>query len=186
MKIKQNMVICIGISLIFLTMFAGNTAASTGGDIDIEKYVWNPTLNSGAGDWDNADIAPGPSLFVGSTVQWKYEVTNNAGVPLLVSSVADNQPGVTPEYQSGNDNGDILLDPTETWIYTATGTAVLGLNMNIATVDAMTGPFSPIYHDEDSCHYTGIEGNEIPEFPTIVLPIAAILGLALLFQRRKE
>ncbi|MDP2217547.1 MAG: PEF-CTERM sorting domain-containing protein [Methanolobus sp.] len=28
--------------------------------------------------------------------------------------------------------------------------------------------------------------NEIPEFPTIALPIAAILGLAFIFQRRKE
>jgi len=27
---------------------------------------------------------------------------------------------------------------------------------------------------------------EIPEFPTVALPIAAILGLAFLFQRRKE
>jgi hypothetical protein len=29
-------------------------------------------------------------------------------------------------------------------------------------------------------------GQEIPEFPTIALPIAAILGLAFFFQRRKE
>jgi hypothetical protein len=28
--------------------------------------------------------------------------------------------------------------------------------------------------------------NEIPEFPTVALPIAAILGLAFIFQRRKE
>jgi hypothetical protein len=28
--------------------------------------------------------------------------------------------------------------------------------------------------------------NEIPEFPTVALPIAAILGLAFFFQRRKE
>ncbi|MDW7732203.1 MAG: PEF-CTERM sorting domain-containing protein [Methanolobus sp.] len=29
-------------------------------------------------------------------------------------------------------------------------------------------------------------GSEIPEFPTLALPVAAILGLAFLFQRRKE
>ena len=29
-------------------------------------------------------------------------------------------------------------------------------------------------------------GGEIPEFPTVALPIAAVLGLAFLFQRRKE
>ena len=32
----------------------------------------------------------------------------------------------------------------------------------------------------------GIEENPIPEFPTVALPIAAILGLAFFFQRRKE
>jgi hypothetical protein len=30
------------------------------------------------------------------------------------------------------------------------------------------------------------EVNEIPEFPTVALPVAAILGLAFMFQRRKE
>ncbi|WP_406661890.1 PEF-CTERM sorting domain-containing protein [Methanolobus sp. ZRKC3] len=30
------------------------------------------------------------------------------------------------------------------------------------------------------------EQNEIPEFPTIAIPVAAILGLAFFFQRRKE
>ncbi|MDF1558275.1 MAG: PEF-CTERM sorting domain-containing protein, partial [ANME-2 cluster archaeon] len=29
-------------------------------------------------------------------------------------------------------------------------------------------------------------GTEIPEFPTVALPIAAILGLMFLFQRRKD
>ncbi len=32
----------------------------------------------------------------------------------------------------------------------------------------------------------GTTGGDIPEFPTIALPIAAILGLAFFFQRRKE
>jgi hypothetical protein len=28
--------------------------------------------------------------------------------------------------------------------------------------------------------------NEIPEFPTIALPIAAVIGIAFIFNRRKE
>ncbi|WP_406662404.1 PEF-CTERM sorting domain-containing protein [Methanolobus sp. ZRKC3] len=48
-----------------------------------------------------------------------------------------------------------------------------------------------IYHDTearialDDLEYD-TECNEIPEFPTIALPVAAILGLAFFFQRRKE
>jgi hypothetical protein len=36
------------------------------------------------------------------------------------------------------------------------------------------------------CFEESENGNEIPEFPTIALPIAAILGLAFFLQRRKE
>ncbi|MDP2217545.1 MAG: PEF-CTERM sorting domain-containing protein [Methanolobus sp.] len=36
------------------------------------------------------------------------------------------------------------------------------------------------------CTNGGSGINEIPEFPTVALPIAAILGLAFFFQRRKE
>jgi len=35
-------------------------------------------------------------------------------------------------------------------------------------------------------HYCPGEDVEIPEFPTVALPIAAILGLSLIFMRRKE
>ncbi len=36
------------------------------------------------------------------------------------------------------------------------------------------------------CFNSGENGNEIPEFPTIAIPIAAIIGLAFIMQRRKE
>ncbi|WP_406656253.1 PEF-CTERM sorting domain-containing protein [Methanolobus sp. ZRKC2] len=35
-------------------------------------------------------------------------------------------------------------------------------------------------------HYCSGNDTEIPEFPTVALPIAAVLGLAFLLQRRKE
>jgi len=31
-----------------------------------------------------------------------------------------------------------------------------------------------------------VNGGEIPEFPTLALPVVAILGLAFMFQRKKE
>ncbi|MCD4703604.1 MAG: PEF-CTERM sorting domain-containing protein, partial [Methanosarcinaceae archaeon] len=53
------------------------------------------------------------------------------------------------------------------------------------------GYYSVASFDDHVCmlHFGLDEYNnnqEIPEFPTIALPIAAILGLAFFFQRRKE
>ncbi len=44
-----------------------------------------------------------------------------------------------------------------------------------------------MYFEVDlTCECGGIIITEVPEFPTVALPIAAILGLAFFFQRRKE
>ena len=37
--------------------------------------------------------------------------------------VTDDHPGVTPVYQSGDANSNALLDPGETWTYSASGSA---------------------------------------------------------------
>ena len=50
--------------------------------------------------------------------------------------VTDDQ-GVTPVFQGGDTNGDDLLDPGETWVYEATGTAEVGQYANVATVDGL-------------------------------------------------
>jgi hypothetical protein len=71
-------------------------------------------------------------LAAGAPVTWTYLVTNtgNVSFPMANVVVTDNQPGVTPapELSGGFVVGDVnhnnLLDPGETWTYTATGTAV--------------------------------------------------------------
>jgi len=188
-RIKKNMMICIGISLIFLLMVAGNAIASTGPVVDIEKY----TLGTD-GVWYDADTqAEGPEIPVDSTVEWRYNVTNTGILNLENVNVIDNQ-GVVPvreiDYIGNNDN---ILEPGEVWIYKANGTAKLGLYENLGLVHAESvfpgggsfAPFLPV-DDSDLSHYLGIEDVEIPEFPTIALPIMAILGLAFFFQRRRD
>jgi hypothetical protein len=96
--------------------------------IDIEKST----------NGDDADTPTGPELIVGDAVNWEYVVTNPGLITLSTVVVTDDM-GVTPVYQSGDTNGDDLLDPSETWIYTATGVAVAGQYANIGTVTAVVG-----------------------------------------------
>ena len=56
---------------------------------------------------------------VGDLVTYVYNVTNTGDLPLkdvLVTDVPEWGPGCTPEYVSG-DNGNNILDPSETWRY---------------------------------------------------------------------
>jgi len=76
---------------------------------------------------------PNFKLPVGAPVTWTYTVTNTGNVPLTNVQVTDNRPGVTPVYQSGDANTNGQLDLGETWIYTATGTAVEGAYTNVGT-----------------------------------------------------
>ncbi len=86
------------------------------------------------------DTGTGPLVPVGSTVTWTYNVTNTGNVPLSGVTVTDNNgtPGNTADdfnatYVAGDANGNHLLDTTETWTYTASGTAVAGQYENYGT-----------------------------------------------------
>ena len=76
------------------------------------------------------------TIVVGMPIVWQYTVTNTGNVALASVQVTDNQAGVTPAYVSGDTNGDGKLDTSETWIFKASGTAVLGAQSNIGTARA--------------------------------------------------
>ena len=93
----------------------------------------------------------------GSPISWIYTVINTGNVPLSNVQVTDNQ-GVVPVYQSGDTNQDGKLDLTESWVYSANGTAILGSYQNIGTTtgsytDDLTNPATPTASDPSS--YTG-------------------------------
>ena len=48
-------------------------------------------------------------------------------------AVTDSDPSVHPAYQSGDANSNGKLDLGETWVYTATGTAIAGQYANTGT-----------------------------------------------------
>jgi len=104
----------------------------------------------------------------GSAISWIYTVINNGNVPVSNVQVTDDK-GVVPVYQSGDANGDGKLDLTETWVYSANGTAILGSYQNIGTVqgtyiDDLTNPATPTSSDPSS--YTGVQppGARTPGF----------------------
>ena len=90
--------------------------------IDIIKY----TNDQVASNPNGTDV---PILHPGDPVTWTYKVTNTGNVPFPKADVlvTDNQPGVTPAFDSevpGTGNGDNTFDPGEVWLYKATGIAI--------------------------------------------------------------
>jgi hypothetical protein len=79
------------------------------------------------------DSTAGPRMEAYSTVTWTYLVTNPGCDPLENVIVSDSVAGVTPIFQGGDANLNGQLDPGETWIYNASGTAVYGQYENIGT-----------------------------------------------------
>jgi hypothetical protein len=76
---------------------------------------------------------------------------------------------VVPVYQSGDTNQDNKLDLTESWVYSANGTAISGSYQNIGTAtgsytDDLTNPATPTASDASS--YTGVQppGARTPGF----------------------
>jgi len=104
----------------------------------------------------------------GSLISWIYTVTNAGNVPVSNVQVTDDK-GVVPVYQSGDTNQDGKLDLTESWVYSANGTAILGGYQNIGTTtgsytDDLTNPATPTASDPSS--YTGVRppGARTPGF----------------------
>ncbi|WP_197046529.1 DUF7507 domain-containing protein, partial [Planktothrix paucivesiculata] len=71
--------------------------------------------------------------LAGSDVTWTYTVTNPGNVPLSNVSLTDDQQGQITNLTDGDD-GNQILDPGETWVYTATGIAGIGDYSNTGTV----------------------------------------------------
>lgn len=88
-------------------------------------------------------------------------MTNTGTVPLDDVELTDSR-GVVPTFSGGDANGDGLLDVTETWTYTATGTAEEGQYENVASVSGVDTQTGGTAQDSDVSHHFG-------EAPAVVL-----------------
>lgn len=112
--------------------------------INIEKYT----------NGVDADAPTGPFIPVGGNVTWTYVVTNPGRVPLSNVTVTDNILAVNPVFISGDTNSNGLLDVGESWLFRATGIAVVGQYANIGSVVG-TPPEGQNVTDSDPSHYYG-------------------------------
>ncbi len=124
-------------------------------------------------------------VLYNETGGWMHWVFNTKGTSTNASLMLDSngngtyEPGepmnaavwhfYTPYFDITDDSGDRIL------------------NANVELEGGFAGaPGKLILSDYCPGTNGGSEVQEIPEFPAIALPIAAILGLAFFFQRRKE
>jgi uncharacterized repeat protein (TIGR01451 family) len=128
------------------------------GGINIEK------LTNG----QDADVATGPVVPVGSTATFTYVVTNTGNAPLSAVVVSDDNgtvgvPGddFSPTFVSGDTNANGLLDTTETWTYTGSRIVTAGQYTNIGSVSATNSAGAPVSDSDPSNHFGAISTIDI-------------------------
>ncbi len=105
----------------------------------------------------------GPSLGIGSTATFTYNVTNTGNIALTNivitddnGTVGDTSDDFTPTRISGDTDGDNQLDVTETWVYRATRVVIAGAYSNSATVNG-EDPNTELVSATDLSAHLGIE-----------------------------
>ena len=95
---------------------------------------------------EDANLAPGPTIAIGSPVTWTYVVTNNSAFTFSSLSVTDDR-GVMVLCPS------IFPAPGASITCTGSGTAVAGPYRNVGTVKVTANGTE--YTDSDASHYFG-------------------------------
>ncbi len=114
--------------------------------IDVEKYVWDGTT------WQDADVAPGPTLLIGSNPQFRFIVTNTGNVTLSNISLTDSS------FSLAGCTIPPTLAPGASFTCTITTTWAPGQHINTATA---SGTFTDgntntqTATDTDLAHYLG-------------------------------
>ena len=107
---------------------------------------------------DNQADLPGdpdiPVIPVGNSVTWTYLVTNTGGLDLTNVVVTDNVLGTISNIIDMGD-GDGVLSPGETWVYSASGIATAGAYQNTGRVDAFAAESQQTVNDTDDSRYFG-------------------------------
>ena len=106
-------------------------------DSDSSSYIGtDPRIAIDKVTFDDGVSGDGLRILSGEPIGWRYTVTNVGAGRLGNVTVTDSVAGVTPVYVSGDTNGNGYLEPTETWVYEAAGSAILGNYSNTGTASA--------------------------------------------------
>jgi len=106
--------------------------------IEIKKYVGE----------NDANTPPGPNVAVGTTIQWRFLVTNTGNLPLQNIIVTDEE-GITPVCPK------TALEPGESMICTASSLALPCQRSNTATATGSAAERNMTVSAHDVAHYFG-------------------------------
>jgi uncharacterized repeat protein (TIGR01451 family) len=132
-----------------------NQATATGGGVSSNQTQATVTAVRNAAitivkstNGADADAAPGPSVLVGSTVQWTYSVKNTGNVTLSNVGVSDDKGVAVTCPQT-------ILAPAAAIVCTASGVATPGQYSNTGTVTA-SPPAGANVTASNPSHYLGV------------------------------
>ena len=139
-------------------------------DADKSHYLGtlgNPAIDlEKATQGNDADVAPGPELNVGDTVNWVFSVTNTGDVDLTNVIVTDEQ--ILPAAAAAATVCEIdILTVGQSQTCTAAGTVIEGQYQNRGRVTAQ-GLGDTSAGDQDSSHYIGIATDGLTSLPSAV------------------
>ena len=123
-----------------------------GGDMGFRVLVPRKVLSGVAID-TVTNGSDGAEILAGAPVTWTYSVTNTGNGPLWNVRVADDR-GFHAGLSNG-DNGNLLLDVGETWVFSASGTAEFGVNQNVGKVTAEDARTYDVVSAADPSGYFG-------------------------------
>jgi uncharacterized repeat protein (TIGR01451 family) len=116
--------------------------------ITVKKYV---SVDGGT-TWLDAETITGPSVAVGSSVRFKYVITNSGNVTLSNVRLTDNR------FSLSGAVVPFSLEAGRSYEYVLNQVAVAGQHSNTATA---TGEYNQqIYRDTDMAHYFGFEPDD--------------------------
>ncbi|MCX9012287.1 MAG: hypothetical protein OIN66_14345 [Candidatus Methanoperedens sp.] len=121
----------------------------------------------------------------GHAFDYTVTVTNDPGgaaaTDITLTAVADNDPLTTAPYFPLYWSQDLGAGQTQKIFITVSSTGPVGAIYDIQLQDITTSPNPTIF----SFSTQNIDATNIPEFPTIAMPVVGALGILLFFQSRK-
>ncbi|MDW7733288.1 MAG: PEF-CTERM sorting domain-containing protein [Methanolobus sp.] len=159
----------------------GNSYVSyvTGTGLGTLSSTGNPAIDiSILINGQDASTSPGPSFITGSELTVSYRVTNCGDFGLVDVRVKDDEFGDVGECD--------LLHAGENVTFELEETVQKGKFSSVGRVSGLRESSLEVCGDQSPVYYFGkSEYEEIPEFPAFAIPILVILGLALMFERRR-
>jgi len=122
-------------------------------DSDQSSYTGFNPAEPGISIIKTTNGSDGLRIRVGNSVTWEYKVETINGFSIYGVEVNDSDSNVNPLYISGDD-GDEVLEPGETWIYRATGTAIRGNYENTGYAEGWSNQEVKV-NDQDDSNYEG-------------------------------